>query len=261
MMRSMGMEHGEAIEHSMVTKSIVKAQRKVEGRNFDMRKHLLEYDDVANDQRQVIYQQRNELLEDADISNVITNIRRDVLTQCVESFILPGSLAEQWNIEDLQTTLEKDFAVKVDIQSWLKNDDRLDEFTVRERIIDLVNAEDEERKIRIGEQMREVERQIMLQVLDNLWKEHLAMMDQLRQSIGLRAYAQKNPKQEYKRESFALFEELLSKIKYETIRYLSHVQISSQSDSAILAERHQEELARREYKHCLLYTSPSPRDA
>ena len=249
MMRSMGMEHGEAIEHSMVTKSIVKAQRKVEGRNFDMRKHLLEYDDVANDQRQVIYQQRNELLEDADISNVITNIRRDVVNQCVESFILPGSLAEQWNIEDLQRTLEKDFAVKVDIQSWIENDDRLDEFTIRERIIDLVSAKDEERKIRIGEQMREVERQIMLQVLDNLWKEHLAMMDQLRQSIGLRAYAQKNPKQEYKRESFSLFEELLSKIKYETIRYLSHVQISSQSDSAILAERHQEELARREYKH------------
>ncbi|MAH73263.1 MAG: preprotein translocase subunit SecA [Cellvibrionales bacterium TMED49] len=249
MMRSMGMEYGEAIEHSMVTKSIVKAQRKVEGRNFDMRKHLLEYDDVANDQRQVIYQQRNELLEDADISNVITNIRRDVLNQCVESYIHPESLVEQWNIAGLQRTLEADFAIKVDIQSWLENDNRLDEFMLREKIIGLVSAKDEERKLRIGEQMREVERQIMLQVLDNLWKEHLAVMDQLRQSIGLRAYAQKNPKQEYKRESFSLFEELLSKIKYETIKFLSHIQVSSQTDLAVAVERRQEEGIKREYKH------------
>ncbi len=249
MMRSMGMEHGEAIEHSMVTKSIVKAQRKVEGRNFDMRKHLLEYDDVANDQRQVIYQQRNELLEDTDISNVITNIRNDVVNQCVESYIDRGSLVEQWNIEGLQKTLRADFALEVDIHSWLENDNRLDEYVVRDRIIDLVRAKDDERKIQMGKQMREVERQIMLQVLDNLWKEHLAIMDQLRQSIGLRAYAQKNPKQEYKRESFSLFQELLDKIKYETIRYLSHIQVASESDSTVLVERRQKEALNRENEH------------
>ena len=249
LMRSMGMEHGEAIEHRMVTNAIVKAQRKVEGRNFDIRKHLLEYDDVANDQRQVIYQQRNDLLQDGDISDVITNVREDVMYQCISNFIPPQSLEEQWDISGLEKALANEFTTEVPVQGWLDEDTRLDEETLRSRIIDLVQANYTTRYAHVGEQMREVERQIMLQVLDNLWKEHLASMDQLRQGIGLRAYAQKNPKQEYKRESFALFESLLDNIKYETIRYLSHIEVATREDMDRLEQQRREEQKGREYQH------------
>jgi preprotein translocase subunit SecA len=249
LMRSMGMEHGEAIEHRMVTNAIVKAQRKVEGRNFDIRKHLLEYDDVANDQRQVIYQQRNDLLQDGDISDVITNVREDVMYQCISNFIPPQSLEEQWDISGLEKALTNEFTTEVPIQAWLDEDTRLGEETLRSRIIDLVQANYATRYAHVGEQMREVERQIMLQVLDNLWKEHLASMDQLRQGIGLRAYAQKNPKQEYKRESFALFESLLDNIKYETIRYLSHIEVATREDMDRLEQQRREEQKGREYQH------------
>jgi preprotein translocase subunit SecA len=249
LMRSMGMEHGEAIEHRMVTNAIVKAQRKVEGRNFDIRKHLLEYDDVANDQRQVIYQQRNDLLQDGDISDVITNVREDVMYQCISNFIPPQSLEEQWDISGLEKALTNEFTTEVPIQAWLDEDTRLGEETLRRRIIDLVQANYATRYAHVGEQMREVERQIMLQVLDNLWKEHLASMDQLRQGIGLRAYAQKNPKQEYKRESFALFESLLDNIKYETIRYLSHIEVATREDMDRLEQQRREEQKGREYQH------------
>ena len=249
LMRSMGMEHGEAIEHRMVTNAIVKAQRKVEGRNFDIRKHLLEYDDVANDQRQVIYQQRNDLLQDGDISDVITNVREDVMCQCISNFIPPQSLEEQWDISGLEKALTNEFTTEVPIQAWLDEDTRLDEETLRSRIIDLVQANYAKRYAHVGEQMREVERQIMLQVLDNLWKEHLASMDQLRQGIGLRAYAQKKPKQEYKRQSFALFESLLDNIKYETIRYLSHIEVATREDMDRLEQQRREDQKGREYQH------------
>jgi len=249
MMRSMGMEHGESIEHSMVTNAIVKAQRKVEGRNFDIRKHLLEYDDVANDQRQVIYQQRNDLLEDGDISDVISNVREDVVTQVIDNFIPPQSLEEQWDIDGLEKALATDFGVQLPISTWLEEDSRLDEEGVRNRAIELIQLDYQTRYADVGAQMREVERQIMLQVLDNQWKDHLANMDQLRQGIGLRAYAQKNPKQEYKRESFAMFEELLANIKYETIRFLSHIQIASDDDMRKLEEQRRKEQEGREYQH------------
>ena len=249
MMRSLGMGEGEAIEHSMVTKSIVKAQRKVEGRNFDIRKHLLEYDDVANDQRQVIYQQRNDLLVDEDISEVITNVREDVVDACISGFVPPQSLEEQWDIEGLEKALANDFTAPLPVQQWLDEDSRLDEISLRDKIIEQVQASYNQRYAHVGEQMREVERQIMLQVLDNLWKEHLASMDQLRQGIGLRAYAQKNPKQEYKRESFALFEDLLDNIKYETIRYLSHIEVATQEDMQRLEQQRREEQKNREYQH------------
>ena len=249
MMRSMGMEHGEAIEARMVTSAIVKAQRKVEGRNFDIRKHLLEYDDVANDQRQVVYQQRNELLEDADISDVITHVREDVMYQCIGNFIPPQSLEEQWDIAGLEKTLASEFTTEVPVQQWLDEDTRLDEEILRDRVITVVQNSYETRYAHVGEQMREVERQIMLQVLDNLWKDHLASMDQLRQGIGLRAYAQKNPKQEYKRESFALFESLLDNIKYETIRYLSHIEVATREDMERLEQQRREEQKGREYQH------------
>ena len=249
MMRSMGMEHGESIEHSMVTNAIVKAQRKVEGRNFDIRKHLLEYDDVANDQRQVIYQQRNDLLEDGDISDVITAVREDVVTQSMEMFIPPQSLEEQWDIEGLEKSLHTDFTLQLPIAQWLEEDSRLDEETLRARVIELVEEDYQTRYADVGAQMREVERQIMLQVLDTQWKDHLANMDQLRQGIGLRAYAQKNPKQEYKRESFAMFEELLANIKYETIRFLSHIQVASDEDMRKLEAKRRKEQEGREYQH------------
>ena len=249
MMRSMGMEQGESIEHSMVTNAIVKAQRKVEGRNFDIRKQLLEYDDVANDQRQVIYQQRNDLLEDGDISDVITAVREDVVTQSMDMFIPPQSLEEQWDIEGLEKSLHTDFTLQLPISQWLEEDSRLDEETLRARIIKLVQEDYDTRYADVGPQMREVERQIMLQVLDTQWKDHLANMDQLRQGIGLRAYAQKNPKQEYKRESFAMFEELLANIKYETIRFLSHIQVASEDDMRKLEAQRRKEQEGREYQH------------
>ena len=249
MMRSMGMEHGESIEHSMVTNAIVKAQRKVEGRNFDIRKHLLEYDDVANDQRQVIYQQRNDLLEDGDISDVITHVREDVVTQSMNRYIPPQSLEEQWDVEGLEKALHTDFTLQLPISQWLEEDSRLDEETLRARVVALVEEDYQTRYASVGAQMREVERQIMLQVLDNQWKDHLANMDQLRQGIGLRAYAQKNPKQEYKRESFAMFEELLANIKYETIRFLSHIQVTSDEDMRKLEAQRRKEQEGREYQH------------
>ena len=249
MMRSMGMEQGESIEHRMVTNAIVKAQRKVEGRNFDIRKHLLEYDDVANDQRQVVYEQRNYLLEDEDISEIITSVREDVVSQAIDSHIPPMSLEEQWDIEGLEKTLSTDFAVQLPVSDWLEEDSRLDEEALRQRIVELVQTDYETRYAHVGKQMREVERQIMLQVLDNLWKDHLANMDQLRQGIGLRAYAQKNPKQEYKRESFEMFEDLLNNIKVETVRFLSHIQVASQEDMRKLEEQRRREQEGREYQH------------
>jgi preprotein translocase subunit SecA len=249
MMRRMGMEHGESIEHRMVTNAIIKAQRKVEGRNFDIRKHLLEYDDVANDQRQVIYQQRNDLLEDDDISDVITNVRGDVIDQCISTYIPPMSIEEQWDVEGLEKALATEFSNEITVQKWLDEDDRLEESDLREKIVAVIQQDYLERYAHVGDQMREVERQIMLQVLDNLWKEHLASMDQLRQGIGLRAYAQKNPKQEYKRESFVLFEDLLGNIKYDTIRYLSHIEVASKEDMQRLEEQRRKEQQNREYKH------------
>ena len=249
MMRTLGMEKGEAIEHRMVTNAIVKAQRKVEGRNFDIRKHLLEYDDVANDQRQVIYQQRNELLEDDYISEVITNVRQDVADQCISNYLPPQSLEEQWDIEGLEKALATEFTTPLPVQRWLDEDSRLDEMTLREKITEALQSAYDIRYAHVGEQMREVERQIMLQVLDNLWKDHLASMGQLRQGIGLRAYAQKNPKQEYKRESFALFEDLLDNIKYETIRYLSHIEVATQEDMQRLEQKRRAEQSNRQYQH------------
>ena len=252
MMRAMGMEHGESIEHRMVTNAIVKAQRKVEGRNFDMRKHLLEYDDVANDQRQVVYQQRNDLLSDDDISEVITNVRDDVVNSTISAYIPPSSLEEQWDVPGLEQALKTEFATQLPIQQWLDDDQRFDEEQLRDKVVVEVQANYEANYAHVGVAMREVERQIMLQLLDNLWKDHLTNMDQLRQGIGLRAYAQKNPKQEYKRESFELFEQLLENIKHETIRYLSHVQVSSQEDVDRMEQQRKNQALNHQYQHAQL---------
>ncbi|MES2625594.1 MAG: preprotein translocase subunit SecA [Pseudomonadota bacterium] len=225
MMRRMGMEQGEAIEHRIVTNSIEKAQRKVEGRNFDIRKQLLEYDDVANEQRKIIYQRRNELMELDDISEVITSMRTTVVNDFINNYIAPGSIDDQWDITGLEQALAADFAVKLPIQDWLKADKNLFEEPLRARIVAAVQEEYEAKCQTVGPNMRAFEKQITLQILDTFWKEHLGQMESLRQGIGLRGYGGKNPKQEYKREAFTLFEELLRNIQFEVIKFLSLVRI------------------------------------
>jgi len=246
-MQALGMEKGEAIEHRMVSNAIEKAQRKVEGRNFDIRKQLLEYDDVANDQRQIIYQQRNDLLGEADISETITAIRRDVVNTACDSYIPPMSVEEQWDVPGLEKQIDAEFALPLPLQQWLEEDDSLHEEALREKIITAAQAAYDTKCEEVGADMRSIEKQIMLQVLDTLWKDHLATMDQLRQGIHLRAYAQKNPKQEYKRESFELFQELLESLKYEVVKFLSHVQIQRR-DEAELIEQQRREAAQREQR-------------
>jgi preprotein translocase subunit SecA len=225
-MKALGMQSGEAIEHRMVTNAIEKAQRKVEGRNFDMRKQLLEFDDVANEQRKVIYHMRNSLLAAESVGDTIAEFREEVLTAAVNSHIPPQSMPEQWDVTGLESTLQSDFGIKLPIQQWLDEDDKLYEETLRERILaELLAAYNEKETQASAEALRTFEKQILLRVLDDLWKDHLSTMDHLRHGIHLRGYAQKNPKQEYKRESFALFQELLESIKRDAIRVLSHVQV------------------------------------
>jgi len=243
-MQALGMEKGEAIEHRMVTNAIEKAQRKVEGRNFDIRKQLLEYDDVANDQRQIIYQQRDDLLSEADISDTITAIRQDVVSGAIDSYIPPGSIEEQWDVAGLEKQLEAEFAIALPLQRWLEEDDKLHEEPLREKILAAVQSAYDEKCAQVGPDMRKIEKQIMLQILDTLWKDHLATMDHLRQGIHLRAYAQKNPKQEYKRESFELFQQLLHNLKYEVIKFLSHVQIQRQDEAEAIEAQRRAEAAR-----------------
>ncbi|MCX2982395.1 preprotein translocase subunit SecA [Halieaceae bacterium IMCC14734] len=259
-MQALGMEKGEAIEHRMVSNAIEKAQRKVEGRNFDIRKQLLEYDDVANDQRQVIYQQRNDLLTEDDISDTIIAIREDVVSEVVSDFIPPMSVEEQWDVSGLEKQLETEFAVQLPVQEWLDGDDNLHEENLRKQILEAVTAAYDAKSAALGADMRKIEKSVMLQVLDTLWKEHLATMDHLRQGIHLRAYAQKNPKQEYKRESFELFQRLLDNLKYEVIKFLSHAEIQRQ-DEAELIERRRREAAEREklaFQHAQASALSSP---
>ena len=243
-MQRLGMEEGEAIEHKMVSNAIEKAQRKVEGRNFDMRKQLLEYDDVANDQRQIVYQQRNDILLADDISDMITNICADVVNDHVDGFIPPQSIEEQWDITGLEESLEKDYDLPLPIAQWLEEDDELHEQTLRLKIVDALRTKYVEKIAPLGQAARRFEKQIMLQILDSLWKEHLSTMDHLRQGIGLRGYAGRNPKQEYKREAFELFQSMLHNMKLEFIRFLARVQIQAQDDPDAIEKQRREELAR-----------------
>ena len=244
-MRRLGMEEGEAIEHRMVSNSIEKAQRKVEGRNFDIRKQLLEYDDVANDQRQIIYQRRNELMEAEDISEVIADMREGVVNDFINAYIPPQSVEEQWDIPGLEQALLVEFGEKLPLQQWLDEDKSLYEESLRERIVAKIAESYEKKSAEVGPNMRIFEKQITLQILDTLWKENLSQMDSLRQGIGLRGYAGKNPKQEYKREAFAIFEELLNNIQYEVIKFLSHVKIQ-QKDEVDAIERQRAEEQKKE---------------
>lgn len=251
MMKRLGMKEGEAIEHPWVTKAIENAQRKVEARNFDIRKQLLEFDDVANDQRKVVYEQRNELLDEGDIEETISRIRDDVFEDVISEYIAPGSLDELWNISGLEDRLRADFDLELPIQKWLDEDDKLFEETLRERIIEEAANAYKAKEARVGEKvLRQFEKAVMLQSLDQHWKEHLAAMDQLRQGIHLRGYAQKNPKQEYKRESYDLFMQMLETLKVDVISILSKVQVRAEEDvEAVEAQRRKSESGPRSYQH------------
>ncbi|VEL98146.1 protein translocase subunit secA [Alteromonas sp. 76-1] len=263
MMKRLGMEKGEAIEHPWVTRAIENAQRKVEGRNFDIRKQLLEYDDVANDQRKVIYEQRNELLDEGDISETIAVIREDVVSGVVDEYIPPQSLEEMWDVKGLEERLRADFAVDLPIQNWLENDDKLYEEKLRERIHGEVVSSYKEKEAVVGEQvLRQFEKAVMLQNLDSHWKEHLAAMDHLRQGIGLRSYAQKNPKQEYKRESFALFSQMLETLKVEVITILSRVKVQAEEDvEKVEEQRRQADNVPKQFEHENASATEAPPEA
>jgi preprotein translocase subunit SecA len=238
LMQRLGMQEGEAIEHPWVTRAIENAQRKVEGRNFDIRKQLLEYDDVANDQRKVIYEQRNRLMEVEDISDSVAAIRRDVLSVLVGQYIPPDSLEEQWDIKGLEEALARDCGLQFPLIEWLKAEPGLHEETLRERLIAEADTQHQQKAEAVGVPvMRHLEKVVMLQILDTAWKDHLAAMDYLRQGIHLRGYAQKNPKEEYKREAFELFSGMLGRIKQEVIGLLARVEVRAESDVAALEEK------------------------
>ena len=249
LMQKLGMQEGEAIEHPWVSKAIENAQRKVEAHNFNIRKNLLEFDDVANDQRKVIYEQRNELMATDDVSDTVKAIRADVVNRVIDNFIPPGSLEEQWNVAQLEEAIATEFAQKFEIQGWLDSDDSLHEETLREKILaELEKAYDAKEQMAGSETMRHFEKAVMLQVLDQAWKEHLAAMDYLRQGIHLRSYAQKNPKQEYKREAFQMFTGLLDRIKMDVVSILSKVQVRAESDVAAV-EQQRRSTAPMQFRH------------
>ena len=244
-MQALGMEKGEAIEHRMVNNAIEKAQRKVEGRNFDIRKQLLEFDDVANDQRQIIYNQRNELLDAENIRDTITAIRADVVNDLVLTFIPSQSIEDQWDIPSLEKQIEMDYGLQLPIAKWLEEDSHLHEENLRQKILTEIQSAYDSKSERVGDILLEIEKQVMLQVLDNAWKEQLASMDHLRQGINLRSYAQRNPKQEYKRESFELFQSMLNNVKRETVHLMARVEPISREQMEAMEQQRRDELARQ----------------
>ena len=241
MMQAIGMERGEAIEHRMVTSSIEKAQRKVEGRNFDIRKQLLEYDDVANDQRTVIYKQRNDLIDSEDVSDIINAMRQDVIANLVVRHMPPQSVEEQWTLDALDSTLTKEFGINMNLVELVKKDTSIDSEALKEK---LEAALSESYRYRLSHvepnDVRKLERDLMLQIMDKLWKDHLATMDLLRAGIGLRGYAGRNPKQEYKRESFEMFSGLLDQVKYDVTRYLARIQVASTEEIERMRKQREE---------------------
>ncbi|MCZ4305005.1 preprotein translocase subunit SecA [Zoogloeaceae bacterium G21618-S1] len=224
------MPEGEAIEHGMVTRSLESAQRKVEQRNFDIRKQLLEFDDVSNDQRKVIYQQRNELLESTDISETITAMRQGVIHDCFRLYVPADSVEEQWEIAALEQALEGEYQLKLPVAEWIAAETGLDDDAIAQRVVEAADAHFAAKVAMVdATAWHQFERSVMLQSLDNHWREHLAALDHLRQGIHLRGYAQKNPKQEYKREAFELFETLLQSVRTDVTRLLMTVQIRTEA--------------------------------
>jgi len=246
LMQKLGMEEGEAIEHPWVSRAIENAQRKVEAHNFDIRKQLLQYDDVANDQRKVIYQQRNDLLHSESISEAIADMRKDVLQGVFRAHVPPNSLDEQWDIEGLEQALVNEFGAELSIQAWLDQDDHITDEDMLERIIEKFEQDYQAKVEILGEELLvRAEKEITLMILDRHWKEHLAAMDYLRQGIGLRGYAQKNPVQEYKRESFEMFTDMLDGINYEAVQAMTRVQIRGEEQVEALEQSHQPDQAIR----------------
>ena len=241
LMQKLGMEENEAIEHPWVSRAIENAQRKVEGHNFDIRKQVLEFDDVANDQRKVVYEQRNELMAAKDVSSTIVSMRATVVDNTISIYIVPGSIDEQWNIAGLSSALKEEFGLDVDIVSWLEEDEDLHEETLRERIVTEIQSQANAKEAMTGaELMRHFEKAITLQTLDSQWKEHLAQMDYLRQGINLRGYAQKDPKQEFKREAFNMFTSMLERIKHDVVSLIARVELRAEEDvKAVEARRRQ----------------------
>jgi preprotein translocase subunit SecA len=249
LMQKLGMEEGEAIEHPWVTRAIENAQRKVEGHNFDIRKQLLEFDDVANDQRKVVYEQRNELMAAEDVSETVISMRDSVINDTISIYIPPNSIDEQWDVSGLEQALRDEYALELPVGDWLENDDSLHEESLRERILEEADKAYKVKEETVGEElMRHFEKAVMLQTLDGQWKEHLAQMDYLRTGINLRGYAQKDPKQEYKRESFSLFTTMLDNIKHEVIRIISRVQVRAPEDVDAVNEQRRQS-ADVEYQH------------
>ena len=249
LMQRFGMKEDEAIEAGMLNRAIENAQRKVEAHNFDVRKHLLDYDDVANDQRRVVYTQRNELMESDEIADTIKEMRHDVFNDVINRYIPPGSIDEQWEIPALENALSGEFGVNLPVSEWLEEDESVHEEVLRNRVVEAVDSHFQAKEEMTGaEVMRHFEKALMLNVLDQQWKDHLASMDYLRQGIGLRGYAQKQPMQEYKRESYEMFTELLDNIKHEVVRILARVQVKAEEDvDAVDAQRRQD--SQMEYRH------------
>ena len=253
-MRRMGMKEDEVIESALVSRQIQNAQRKVEAHNFDMRKNLLEYDDVANDQRKVIYQQRNELLEADDVADTIRAIREDVVEEQVRKFVPNDSIDEQWDLPSLEQAMQEHFTVHVDLKALLASSEELDDKGVVTEVQKQVAEHFSHKEAQIGPEMaRQLEKHLMLNVLDQTWKEHLARMDYLRQGIHLRGYAQKQPKQEYKRESFELFSEMLDKVKFEVTTMLARVRVRDEDEVTAMEEadrvRHEQQAKQMNFQH------------
>ena len=250
LMQKLGMEEGEAIEHPWVSRAIENAQKKVEGHNFDIRKQVLEYDDVANDQRKVVYEQRNELMATEDVSVTITSMRETVVNGVIDQYIAPNSIDEQWELEGLNLALRDEFGLEIDVAQWLQDDDELHEETLREKIITEVQNQSDGKEALTGpEVMRHFEKAITLQTLDSQWKEHLAQMDYLRQGINLRSYAQKDPKQEYKREAFEMFTTMLDRIKHDVVSLISRVELHAQEDVEAIEEQRRQSGGDMEMQH------------
>ncbi|MGH6612434.1 MAG: SEC-C metal-binding domain-containing protein, partial [Burkholderiaceae bacterium] len=263
-LQTAGMKEGEVIESRMLSKQIERAQRKVEAHNFDARKNLLEYDDVANDQRKVIYQQRTELMGAEEVGDAVAGIRHEVVNVLIDRFVPPKSVEEMWDLDGLAQTIERDFAVRIDPKGWLEADKSMAEDGLREKVTGALDQAYEAKVQIYGAPMvRYVEKSVMLHQLDQHWREHLAAMDYLRQGIHLRSYAQKNPKQEYKREAFALFTTMLDRIKHDTVSLLSRMQLRTQAEIDAEEEERQRRLARAmQFQHAApeQITSPQPEE-
>ncbi|MCP1373916.1 preprotein translocase subunit SecA [Dyella lutea] len=257
-MRMFGMKEDDALEDRMVSRQIEKAQRKVEQHNFDIRKHLLEFDDVANEQRKVIYKQRDELLDGDDVSATIADIREDVVEQMVRGHVPPESIDEQWDIAGLDRELESEFGLHAELKSWIEQQHELDADAILEHVRALVEGLFQAKEAQIGaETMRQLEKHIMLSVVDNAWKEHLASMDYLRQGIYLRGYAQQDPKQAFKRESFDLFSDMLDRIKTEVVQMLARIRVRSEEEVAAM-EAEQQRMAERLQRQMLASGGGAP---